>query len=357
MRRSYRLTFTIVALLGLLGPLRSVQAADNARGIEAGIQGAYSEARSYRIVDLGTLPGGAYSAAWGINERGWVVGESATSQNEHAFLWRDGAMTDLGALSGGSSSAARAINARGQIVGYADTPDGTHAAMWTPDGRIQALATPDGAVSIAFAINARGIAVGSTRSAGVASTASWERGGYVDLGPGISRNFGANGATGISRSGDIVGNWERTAAQGSYLLTDKGISDLTAQLSLINAINDRHEVVGAQGSAPQARAILYNYRTGQRRDLGTTRRFSIATGLNNAGQIVGYSGGTAPNDLAAFLWQGGAMVELNTLLPLDTRWYALNYAAGINDAGWIVGYGLVTADGQRHAFLLQPIAR
>jgi probable HAF family extracellular repeat protein len=87
-----------------------------------------------KVTDLGMLPGGYFSAAYGINDRGQVVGwsTSATSGADHASLYDYGVMTDLGMLPGGNSSTASAINNRGQIVGYSGTPYSPwHAAIWT----------------------------------------------------------------------------------------------------------------------------------------------------------------------------------------------------------------------------------
>jgi probable HAF family extracellular repeat protein len=79
-------------------------------------------ARELSITDLGTLPGGDFSVAHGINSRGQVVGWSNTaSGGSHAFLWEDGRMTDLGTLPGGEFSQALGINARGQVVGSGTT--------------------------------------------------------------------------------------------------------------------------------------------------------------------------------------------------------------------------------------------
>ena len=85
------------------------------------------------MVDLGTL-GGTNSAAFGINDRGQIVGQSQTGAGaDRAFLWtvKEG-MVDLGTL-GGGSSVAFGINNRGQIVGESQTGLGEyHAIFWAP---------------------------------------------------------------------------------------------------------------------------------------------------------------------------------------------------------------------------------
>jgi probable HAF family extracellular repeat protein len=82
-----------------------------------------------RITDLGTPPGATVVEAFGINNRGQVVGHT----DFDAFLWQRDRMTLLPRLTG-STSAAYDINNRGQIVGSsATTPDGLnhHAVVWT----------------------------------------------------------------------------------------------------------------------------------------------------------------------------------------------------------------------------------
>src|SRR2546425_413078 len=96
------------------------------------------------MTDLGTLAGGSGSAAFGVNDRGQVVGCTYTSfcdpANGTAFPWTPdvpngttGSMIELGTLPGGSGSEASGINNGGQVVGASADADGTaHAFLWTP---------------------------------------------------------------------------------------------------------------------------------------------------------------------------------------------------------------------------------
>ena len=75
------------------------------------------------MTDLGTL-GGASAIAWGINNRGQVVGTSTLANGTpRAFLWEKGTMIDLGVLSGSGASSAAGINDHGDVVGLSSTSD------------------------------------------------------------------------------------------------------------------------------------------------------------------------------------------------------------------------------------------
>ena len=72
------------------------------------------------VIDLGTL-GGEYAQAWGINDSGFVTGNSRIKGDEatHAFIWHKGTgMLDLGTLSG-DFSYGTSINADNHVAGYA----------------------------------------------------------------------------------------------------------------------------------------------------------------------------------------------------------------------------------------------
>jgi probable HAF family extracellular repeat protein len=125
--------------------------------------------------NLTTLPtlGGISSAAFGINDLGQVVGNSALDANAnivHAFVWQLGTgMRDLGVLAGGQFSEAVAINKSGVAVGVSTFNGGTFAtgdrhAVAFQNGRVIDLTPglPAGFGSFATAINSSGQIVGSS---------------------------------------------------------------------------------------------------------------------------------------------------------------------------------------------------
>ena len=85
-------------------------------------------------------------------------------------------------------------------------------------------------------------------------------------------------------------------------------------------------------------------------DLGTLDQDpdSQALAINSEGQVVGWSG-NQNGALRAFLWQDGAMTDLNTLLPAGSGWQLLQ-ANTINACGDISGVGI--HNGVTAAFLL-----
>ena len=120
----------------------------------------------YEVHDLGTLAGGSFSYAFGINEAGKVVGAAATSNNEvHAFLYSGGQMQDLGTL-GGSFSRAVDINEAGKAVGASTTSgDAQQHTFLYSRGQMQDLGTlaePYNSHSFATALNNKGEVVGQS---------------------------------------------------------------------------------------------------------------------------------------------------------------------------------------------------
>ena len=156
------------------------------------------------IRDLGTLPGGDYSAAFAINDSGVVVGTSNTSTSTHGFSWTLAqGLSDLGTLPGGNASSALAINNQGQIVGSS----GGHAALWSGDS-IQDLGTLGGATCEAHGINNTGAIVGVSDTSSGPHAFLWQNGAMQDLG--VLSGDTSSRADHINDSGVVVG-----ASEGS----------------------------------------------------------------------------------------------------------------------------------------------
>ena len=128
------------------------------------------------------------------------------------------------------------------------------------------------------------------------------------------------------------------------------------------AINAVGEIVGAAGrSDDDQHAFLY--RAFSMRDLGTLGgRTSVAKGINNKGQIVGWSEG-APASAGgrssqnrAFVYADGQMKDLTShLVGPAAQFVTLLVATAINDAGVIAASGRDSRSPGIHAYLLRPI--
>jgi len=300
---------------------------------------------SYSITDLGALSGNGSSQPWAVNSSGQVVGGAQIfpGGNVHAFLYSDGGMIDLGTL-GGSDSYAYALNASGQVVGTSTLPGGENHAFLYSNGQMIDLGTP----GWAYGINVSGEIVGNT-GAGHAFL-------YSD---GVMSELPLVDAYAINDSGDVIGDiWVPSPQGGFYthaaLYSGGIVTDLGTlagnQNSIAHAFNDVGQVVGGSLGDPLNDAFLYQ--DGQMIDLGTfDHQESNALGINNFGQVVGFS--YAPRETPhPFLYEDGALTDLNTLLPDGSGWNLWD-ARGINDSRQIVGYGLHNGAGA-HAYLLTP---
>jgi probable HAF family extracellular repeat protein len=179
-------------------------------------------------------------------------------------------------------------------------------------------------------------------------------------------------AFGISDSGQAVGS-SRLCADTSIPLTapngthavlwqpDGSITDLGNlggdTNNVATGINNAGVVVGnSLSSDGTIHPFLWNRSAGMQ-DLGAYPG-AVATvapcchTLNDKGEVVGFYVDSNFN-FSAFEWQDNTMVDLNALLPAGSPWYLLQ-ALSINSAGQITGVGLV--NGEIHAFLATPIS-
>ena len=318
-----------------LGTLRAGSArvhGVNASGQVAGASGHPHGAETHAFFweqrggmrDLGTLPGGDYSAAFAINDSGVVVGTSNTSTSMHAFSWTSSqGLHDLGTLPGADASSAFSINNRGQIAGAS----GAHAVLWT-SGKVQDLGSLGGQTSEAHAVNNLGVVVGVSDTFSSPHAFLWKDGAMQDLG---------------TLPGDIS--------------------------SRADHINDNGMVVGASQGSGGVRAFIWTSSAGiEALDSNPSGVYSEAFDVNNAGQVVGEV--ATGLGTRAFLWTSqGGMIDLNEAVANLPGNVVLTGAFSINDKGQIVAFGLkspkvsrhqeVTADSHVHAgptrvFLLTP---
>jgi probable HAF family extracellular repeat protein len=129
--------------------------------------------------DLGTLPGGGGSGAYGVSADGFVVvgGAENAAWRWRAFRWTAfGGMQDLGTL-GGWESVAYGVSANGRVVvGWARNAAGQWRAFrWTASGGMQDLGTLGGNQSFAYSVSADGsVVVGwAENAAGVRRAFRW----------------------------------------------------------------------------------------------------------------------------------------------------------------------------------------
>jgi probable HAF family extracellular repeat protein len=298
--------------------------------------------------DLGTLPGGVESCAYGINDSGQIVGYSKTADGHtHAFLYSNGVMTDLGTL-GGTDSIAWDINNSGQIVGYSNTVGGQDHAFSYINGKMTDLGTLSG-WSYAYGIIDNGQTVGSLLTSYGTHAFSYINGVMTDLG--TLSGWRHSCANGINDSGQIVGYLKNTSSQKhafSYfngVMTDLGTLGGTGSIAW--DINNSGQIVGYSHIA-SGQEHAFSYINGKMTDLGHLGGgASYALGINDSGQIVGSSNLISAQE-HAFLYSGGKMTDLGTLPGGN-----FSIAWGINNSGQIVG-GSFTASPWQHAFLYTP---
>ena len=310
---------------------------------------------TYTVTDLGTL-GGASSYAFGLNDVGQVVGVAKLANlQEHAFVWDNGVMTDLdpnGMVFGGRASSANSINEAGQIVGSGFTP--WHAVLWQ-DGKMINLNIFGGQHSAAGSINNSGQVVGGAYTPDSVHAFLWQDGVTTDLGtlPGGS----SSGAAAINESGQVVGTagTANRASHAFFWQQELGMIDLGTLPgdvdSQASGINNLGHVAGWSGDINYAQFQAFFYDGTTMIAVGPSG--SVASGINDSDQVVG----TMPVALHiyhAFIYTDGVVTDLNSLIPPDSG-LTLEVATAINNAGQIVGYtSTLGVDPHPHAFLLTP---
>jgi probable HAF family extracellular repeat protein len=358
--------------------------------------------QKYKLVDLGTFGGPASYFTSGydgiFNNNGTVSGWADTSTPDpypgfcftrdcfvaHAFGWHDGLLADLGALPGGASSQAFWTSANGLIIG--DSQNGqidplvpglpeVRAVLWK-HGEIADLGTLEGGhESLSSAVNSRGQVAGfsgndvtdpfSLFGIGVQTRAFlWtETTGMRDLG-----TLGGPDAIAalINEKGQIAG-WSYTDSTPNpstgvptvdpFLWEDGSMLDLGTlggTYSVVTGLNNWGQVVGQSNVAGDLtfHPFLWTKRRGLQ-DLGTLGGNTGTTNwINDAGEAVGKAdlAGPSPQLHDAVLWKDGKTIDLGTV-PGDS----CSLAYYVNESSQVVGTSenqtLCSIPVGQHAFL------
>jgi probable HAF family extracellular repeat protein len=334
---------------------------------------------TYTVVDLGTL-GGSSSRARAINSNGDVVGDALAPGDKlrHAFLWHDGKMVDLGTL-GELNSIALGVNDAGRVVGVAYSPakkgkpagmvqihfraplkhvGPTEDELGTPfvweQGVIRCL-MPTSSYGLATAVNAAGEVTGMVAMANKGKSVM---GGFRTLAGGALESNAPEDwhwmPCAINSKGDIVGQFQAVgkASAKAVAFLDGSFVDLvrpaTTDLSTASGINDARQIVGWTGGP--SKCVSWLWQGGAKTNLGTLGgAISIAFAINNSGVVAGAST-LRSGEPRGFVYKAGAMLDLNSLIA--TKGWVITEAVAINDMGQIAATG--TNGKESHALLLTP---
>jgi probable HAF family extracellular repeat protein len=245
-----------------LGANSYALAINNSGEVAGGNGGAFTVVNG-QLQSLANPPGIGWSAAYGINDAGTVVGDGQLANGTfRGVVWSpDGSVILLGTL-GGNSSQATDINNNGEIVGFASVSSGYQHAFTMLDGMMIDLGTLGGGSSYAYGINDSGEIVGYSYLAdGGQSAFLYDNGTMLDLNSLLPTNSGWDllVAYGVNNSGQITGEGLYDGQLSAFLLTDSaGIQAvpeprmplvLGAALVMVALFRLRRPLAYARGSA------------------------------------------------------------------------------------------------------------
>jgi probable HAF family extracellular repeat protein len=289
-------------------------------------------ARSEALYTLNFLPGNFNPTD--INNAGQIVGSADFGDNRaHAAMYAGGVLTDLASFADGYLNVI-AVTENGSVLGNVSTTAGDSRAFVYRDGSMQNIAG-----LYALGINASGDIVGHSDHGGAAL---YRQGQLTQLGYLGTGDYSI--AHAINDAGDIVGastiDLDFHSRQHPFLYRDDTFHDLGTlderEFNGAVAINSAGQIAGySEGTNGGMHAFFYD--NGVMTDLGSFGGlFLDVGGMNEHGVIVG-TGQPWEGDNVGFISQGGALVDLNTLIDPALGW-TIGGATSINDAGQILAY-------------------
>jgi len=291
---------------------------------------------------LEPLPGsnGTFSAAYGNNDLGQIVGESSSSGVYHtAVVWDNSAIPQAlpGLPSTGTSSSAAAISNDGRVIAGTWSDAGTvYAVRWLKsNGEWLIDALPGGAGCFVGGMSSDGTAIVAT--CGTTATV-WLNGSKIPLGPGYANSVNSNKqAVGTNATFDHAVVWNFSSLPAT--VTDLGTLGGTYAVAL--NINNAGEVTGWSERADHvSHAFLWSPRKSAMTDLGTAGITSGGYGINATGQVVG---DMFPTTQHGGFFDHGKVVDLGFLPGYNSA-----IARSLNNNGQAVGWSY-TSSGQTRA--------
>jgi probable HAF family extracellular repeat protein len=260
-------------------------------------------------------------------------------------------LTDLGSLGGGSSFAT-AINSSGQIAGYSSTKSGNNHAFLYSGGTMLDLGSLGGIESRGLGINDSGQVVGYA-AVGTEPTLQlhpflYSGGKMIDLKLLPGTNPEQASANAINNKGQVVGDSRHAFLYNNGAFTDLGTlqGKIATVISSATGINDAGQITGYSYDGTRGVGTVINAFLdigGTMTDLGSFGgNLSFARAINNAGQVVGTS--NLVGNIATyrgFIYSGGTMTDLGTLGGDQS------FPEALNDNGDVVGYSYIDANTPR----------
>src|SRR5206468_472054 len=360
----------------------------------------------YQVSNLPDF-GGTSSGGNSINDQSWVAGYSRQlDRNRHATLWRNSLLTDLDTLGGPNSSVTWNVkNTAGIIVGISQTADleplgeaWSSAFFYSTPNNVGYInlgfVWEDGQGPMRGLPNFPGGNNGFTTGANnLRQAVGWAENDVHDptcvspqvlqfrpavwtLGPPdaiqdlpLIAGDSSGAATAINDNGQIVGisgicdqAVGRYTAAHAVLWENGAVTDLGNLGALFwntpTAINQQGDIVGFAGAPNDPdgnflQAFIWTVEDGMQ-PLGFLPGdvHSEAYGINENRQVVGLSC-DADGNCRAFIWENGAMQDLNDLKQAGFS-ATLETAKDINDKGEITGRALDPNTGVRTAYVAIP---